>query len=80
MIVRRIGMFFGGIWRIFCVIGELFTSNIDRRSLFDINTDLVIQLGKIAVTHLFSRDCMKIGHWHSGFGCQVSVVKKREPA
>jgi len=23
---------------------------------------------------------MKIGHWHSGFGFQVSVVKKREPA
>ena len=29
-------------------------------------TDLVIQLGKIAVTLYLSWDCMKIGHWHSG--------------
>ena len=35
-------------------------------TLYYRHTDLVIQLGKIAVTLQLSCGCMKIGHWHSG--------------
>jgi len=60
--------------------GALLFSHLDGTVLWYHNTDLVIQLGKIAVTLYLLWDCIKIEHWHSGFRCQVPVVKTREPA
>ena len=50
--------------------GALLFPHLDVTALWYHNTDLVIQLGKIAVTLYLSWDCMKIGHWHSGVRCQ----------
>jgi hypothetical protein len=47
--------------------------------MVSVTTDLGIQLGKIAVAPLISRDWMKIGHWHSGIMCQPRHRSKKRP-